>query len=281
MDKFERFFKNTEDKSVKIQNRKTKVVENLIYEKLEMMSIEIPNNKECSTNELLLNLLFHLRKMPNEFNQWLKNDILKSHNTTDLLVGALIEMTCNVYSPDKKKILYSWMKSLKEAELLKSIHYEGKKQTFKITMNNDKTYKIEANSKNFYFTKKTTNQCHLYTEMILRNGLNQTPLDGCCIIFKDFFNNPHFHSFCIRTDNNIVIDPSHNIMCDLDFYTEGLKYEILFRENGSEIIKNIDYLNTTNKEFRNSPFNSFIKYASLQGDKNNNNQKILKRRLSK
>lgn len=70
-------------------------------------------------------------------------------------------------------------------------------------------------------------------------------------------------------------------MGHLDLYLNGLNHQILFREKGTEIIKNIDILNRTDMDFQESDKIDFIKYALLKGEENNNNQKLLRNSLNK
>lgn len=279
MNQFNQFIEETEGNSRKVFESKFPSIESLIRKKQKEMSIDFLKGKKNLSGDLLIDSITYLKEMPKEYVEWLKKEVIKNYHNRELLKIALSNLTYKVYSKKDRKQLYQELKSLKLLKLMDDIFYIDEKEMFIIKKRN-KVYYMQACATNLAAAKDAEGNCHEYTERLLKEASVKYKLDGCCVVFKDIFNNPYFHSFCIN-QNNIVIDPAYNIMAHLDLYLNVLDHKILFREKGTRVIRNIEKLNKTNKEFQESDKIDFLKYALLKGEENHNNEKILGKSLLK
>lgn len=210
-------------------------------------------------------LIFYLSEVPDEFALWIKEEILPKLNISFLIEEFLMELSYQAFEEDKtnqKKL----MNSIKKAGLVKDISYDEEKEGYCIVMLDGKNYLIkQAIKDDKEQALKCNHYCHFYTEEALKHIATYTndgiDFSGCCVLFYDLFNNPHYHSYIVRDSDNVVIDYAHNIARSFDFCIEELKHEILLKQESDKILKGIDNLKAVDSEFNKSKKNDFLKYV--------------------
>lgn len=248
MNKYEKQFKKIEKKSntrAKIQN---------IYLDIKVLKKwnSIYNDKLKFRDNLFLNVMFHLSETPDEFAEWIKLKVLSRLNTSSLIDIFLLELSYQLFEEDKtiQKML---MNSMKKAGLVKEITFDEEKSSYNIITNHDKKYRVKQATDDKEQAEQCNSWCHHVTEVILRqiadNPVNDIDFSGCCVLYYDIFNNPHYHSYIVRDNDDIVIDPAHNIKTKFEFYTDELNHVLLLKEDVSKILVGIDALKSTDSEF--------------------------------
>lgn len=252
MNKYDKEFMKIEKKSdikAKMQN---KFLNMKIFKKMyNFNSLIVDEN-------LFYYIIFCLCDNSEELIEWIIKDILPSLNKSYLITIFLMELCYRTYEDDKS-IQKKYMESMKIAGLVKDIFYDDFTKTYIIINMQDKKYQVSPLHDNKETAKKHLRYCHYYTE----KALNCFDIDifGCCVLFYDLFNNPHYHSFVIKDTDNVVIDFSHNIKTSFEFYTEELGYNVLLKEEKNKILEGIEELRITDRDFNKSQNNSFLKYV--------------------
>ncbi len=96
----------------------------------------------------------------------------------------------------------------------------------------------------------------------IENTNSYIDIFGCCILYYDLFNNPHYHSYIVRDNDNMIFDFAHNITTSVDLYNNEFEYNILLKEKASKILIGIEKLRAIDSEFDKSEIkNEFLKYA--------------------
>ena len=215
---------------------------------------------KLSVNEFFFeNIIYNLCDMSDEAILWIRK-ILKDLNTSYLLKQFLIELT---FLKDKtnKEQMDKIMKSIVMAGLVKDIEYDEKNDQYKFTSNKGKTYKITRAFDDEEEALEFNGKCHSSTEIMLREAVNSN-IDayGSCVLYYDLFYNPHYHSYIVN-ENNIIIDYAHNMIVNQDLYVDEFGYDVLFVDEASKIIDEIDNLELNDKDFAESKIDSYLKYA--------------------
>ena len=260
MNKYERHFNKVEKRS----NNKERIQNIYLDIKVLKKWNSIYKDKLKLRNNLFIYVMFHLSEAPDEFVEWIKTKIFPKLNTSSLLEIFLLELSYQLFEKDKtyQKML---MSSIKKAELVKEIIFDEKNSCYNIITLHDIFYRVRQATDDKKQAEECYSYCHYVTELILKqiadNPKNDIDFSGCCVLYYDLFNNPHYHSYIVRDNDNVVIDSAHNIKTKFDFYTDELNHELILKEDVSKILAGIDNLKSTNRDFNKSNKVDFLKYA--------------------
>lgn len=260
MNKYEKQFKKIEKKS------NTKATIQNIYLDMKILKKwnSIYNDKLKFSNDLFIKVMFCLSETPDEFAEWIKSKIFPKLNISSLIDIFLLELSYQLFEEDKTK-QKMLMNSMKKAGLVKEITFDEEKSSYNIVTNHDKKYRVKQAADDKEQAEQCNSWCHHVTEVILRqiadNPVDGIDFSGCCVLYYDLFNNPHYHSYIVRDNDNIVIDPAHNIKTKFEFYTDELNHELLLKEEVSKILVGIDTLKSTDSEFDKSNKVDLLKYV--------------------
>lgn len=229
-------------------------------ELINNLNQNISQRLNCTFKDnLFYGFLLTLSEAPVSLFKWAKDNIISKLNSKYLLENLLINLQAESYSNDKTN-LEIYMKSLKLTGIIQNIELNQEEQYFELTTLDGKTYQIKRTLESLEGMDTFSGRCHKVTLSMLKECMKNTDLLGAFSQIDGLFFNTRYHSFLIN-NKNMVIDLAHNIITNLDFYTDVLGYEILLKESPIEVLNGIEFLKKTDPEFNESNKCAFFKYA--------------------
>lgn len=240
---------------------------------LSLLFLDLKNNfkdankhldLEDLDNNLMLSILIDkFPKFSDEMQQYLKNKIISKLNKNFLLKQYIV-YTCDYLLSGEIKKANNILCSLNSIGYIKKYEIEENYDRYmvRLTMPDDSIVKFSNVPLEKEIMDAYKTNCHEVTSFFVRNQGKEEKQFVVVALEKNILFGKHYHSFYV--ENDLILDMAHNVIMSWENYKKIFGSEILVYEKASDVIKNIDKLESSDKVFRDSNLLDLLKYGILK-----------------